>query len=365
MQEPSTTFYTIRFFVDVASAIILALVVLGIRIPGGERCRNLKIVKLLLFAAFFSLGTPIFTYKIYKTTEFTLFVSYLYNNVSYSCLMLASAMLAQDGHKNVKVLPYLSGLVALCAALQVFFISVHPIFDISNKPLAWCMIAITVACMSFLTALISKDSRTEEGYRRTWWCAAYFIFNLITIIFYQMLLPAFPSADSLVLYVNIASTAASIWFVIKLFDYAYRKRMSSSSGKPMNNESRKDVEHEVPLGKEQEEQITERLSRWVEKKQFLNDESIEIVAASLGTDLKSLRIYFRNRIQSDFRSWRIMLRIEYAKELIKEDSGISLNKLSEMSGFQTKGNFYSYFKKITGMTPSEYKDSLKKRSEKE
>lgn len=68
----------------------------------------------------------------------------------------------------------------------------------------------------------------------------------------------------------------------------------------------------------------------------------------------------RRWMHSDFRSWRISLRIEYAKKLINEDPAISMNVLSGKAGFVSRSNFYHYFKKITEETPSEYKERVSK-----
>jgi len=54
------------------------------------------------------------------------------------------------------------------------------------------------------------------------------------------------------------------------------------------------------------------------------------------------------------------LRIEHAKKLLanEEYSNYTISALGLESGFNTKTNFYSTFKKITGHTPNEYKKSV-------
>lgn len=101
-----------------------------------------------------------------------------------------------------------------------------------------------------------------------------------------------------------------------------------------------------------------RLDSWVENKCYLQDDAIEDVVSALGTDLDFFRQYFRLRMPSDFRTWRISLRVEYAKKLINEEPSISMNVLSGKSGFVSRSNFYHYFKKITGETPAEYKSRV-------
>ena len=69
-------------------------------------------------------------------------------------------------------------------------------------------------------------------------------------------------------------------------------------------------------------------------------------------------VYFRTQMPQDFRSWLVSLRIEYAKEVLSGELGISMNKLAQKVSFTTKSNFYGHFKKITGETPVEYRQRI-------
>ena len=52
------------------------------------------------------------------------------------------------------------------------------------------------------------------------------------------------------------------------------------------------------------------------------------------------------------------LKIKKAKELLK--LGYSVNKVAEAVGFLESNYFTKVFKKITGVTPTEYKNEIKK-----
>ena len=49
-------------------------------------------------------------------------------------------------------------------------------------------------------------------------------------------------------------------------------------------------------------------------------------------------------------------RINQAKELIVTDKHLKLESIGYACGFNSKSTFYSAFKKITGMTPAQFKE---------
>lgn len=107
------------------------------------------------------------------------------------------------------------------------------------------------------------------------------------------------------------------------------------------------------------EELRVALERWVTDKGYTRqEEGREQIARELGTDEDFLRWYFSTQMPQDFRSWRADLRIEYAKELLAENPGISMNTLAREVGFCTRSNFYGHFKRITGETPAEYQQHI-------
>lgn len=111
--------------------------------------------------------------------------------------------------------------------------------------------------------------------------------------------------------------------------------------------------------REKTERLRVALEHWVTDKGYTRqEEGREQIARELGTDEDFLRWYFSTQMPQDFRSWRAGLRIEYAKELLAENPGISMNTLAREVGFCTRSNFYGHFKKITGETPAEYQQHI-------
>lgn len=114
------------------------------------------------------------------------------------------------------------------------------------------------------------------------------------------------------------------------------------------------AEEEIAIRKEN---LKKAIDEWVAQEKFTQkEEGKEEIAKQLGTDSSFLVWYFRNEMKQNFRPWRVNLRIELAKKLLRDENfSMSMNELSDCVGFSTKSNFYGYFKKSTGVTPVEYR----------
>ena len=108
------------------------------------------------------------------------------------------------------------------------------------------------------------------------------------------------------------------------------------------------------------EALEKALNEWVAGRGFTQvDVSTHEVAEHLCVTRKQLAAYFKNVHNTTFRSWRQRLRLEYAQCLIRECSDLQLAHLHEQVGFNDRSNFHNAFRKFTGMTPQEYRDSVK------
>jgi AraC-like DNA-binding protein len=65
---------------------------------------------------------------------------------------------------------------------------------------------------------------------------------------------------------------------------------------------------------------------------------------------------FNNEIQVSFPVFRNQLRVEYAIGLLKKDEhkSMSIEGIAYQSGFKTKSSFYSAFRSVYKMTPTEW-----------
>ncbi|MGN0281840.1 MAG: helix-turn-helix domain-containing protein, partial [Prevotella sp.] len=106
--------------------------------------------------------------------------------------------------------------------------------------------------------------------------------------------------------------------------------------------------------------LEQALNAWVIRREFTKrDVSTDEVAEHLHATRQQLAAYFKTVHNTTFRSWRQQLRLEYAQTLIHDNPDLPLAHLHELVGFNDRSNFHNAFRKFTGTTPQEYRDSVK------
>lgn len=87
------------------------------------------------------------------------------------------------------------------------------------------------------------------------------------------------------------------------------------------------------------------------------DFSYDDFVSDIGIEKKDLSIILNKELNISFFNLLALKRIEMAKKLMKEKSDIyTLEHIMLEAGFQSKSTFNRNFKRIVGMTPSEYRD---------
>lgn len=90
--------------------------------------------------------------------------------------------------------------------------------------------------------------------------------------------------------------------------------------------------------------------------------TVEDICRENGIGRAQLQRLFRERHHSGVIDFFARMKVEYAKQLIREQNQ-NFTQISEFLGYSSIHYFSRQFKKITGMTPSEYIASIKARSE--
>lgn len=68
--------------------------------------------------------------------------------------------------------------------------------------------------------------------------------------------------------------------------------------------------------------------------------------------------FFKQRTNKTFFQFLIELRVEHACQLLNSKKELNINMISDLSGFNSISNFNKKFKKIKGLTPTQYQKTL-------
>lgn len=88
---------------------------------------------------------------------------------------------------------------------------------------------------------------------------------------------------------------------------------------------------------------------------FKQDISLKKIADTFGYNKKYLSGTLHSLTGMHFTDFIAMYRVEYAKKLLTQNSELSVTEISEKCGFTALNTFNRKFKKLTDLTPTQYK----------
>lgn len=122
-----------------------------------------------------------------------------------------------------------------------------------------------------------------------------------------------------------------------------------------------ETEHEIVSEKEVPKSYTEfieRVDNWIKTDGYVQQGlTIKELSEILYTNRTYLSAYIKTTYKMTFREWITCLRLEYAKNILKEHPEINIQKLAESSGFLSQSNFIKLFSEKEGCTPGKWKKS--------
>ena len=122
-----------------------------------------------------------------------------------------------------------------------------------------------------------------------------------------------------------------------------------------------ETEHEIVFEKEVPRSYTEfieRVDNWIKTDGYVQQGlAIKELSEILYTNRTYLSAYIKTTYKMTFREWITSLRLEYAKNILKEHPEINIQKLAESSGFLSQSNFIKLFSEKEGCTPAKWKKS--------
>ena len=105
-------------------------------------------------------------------------------------------------------------------------------------------------------------------------------------------------------------------------------------------------------------EFTEKVDNWIKTDGYVQQGlTIKELSKILYTNRTYLSAYIKTTYKMTFREWITSLRLEYAKNILKEHPEINIQKLAESSGFLSHSNFIKSFTEKEGCTPAKWKKS--------
>ena len=102
--------------------------------------------------------------------------------------------------------------------------------------------------------------------------------------------------------------------------------------------------------------IIEKVDNWIKTDGYVKQGlTIKELSEILHTNRTYLSAYIKTTYKMTFREWITSLRLEYAKNMLKEHPEINIQKLAESSGFLSRSNFIKLFSEKEGCTPAKWK----------
>ena len=103
-------------------------------------------------------------------------------------------------------------------------------------------------------------------------------------------------------------------------------------------------------------EIIEKVDNWIKTDGYVRQGlTIKELSEILHTNRTYLSAYIKTTYKMSFREWITGLRLEYAKNILKEHPEINIQKLAESSGFLSRSNFIKSFTEKEGCTPAKWK----------
>jgi len=114
------------------------------------------------------------------------------------------------------------------------------------------------------------------------------------------------------------------------------------------------------INKHADEKLMERIMQLVTEDQlFLQpDLKVNTLAELAGTSPRNVSVCIKRYTGLSFSAFISSHRIEYSKQLLREQPGMKASTVGLHSGFSNETSFFRTFKAVTGMTPTEFLNGL-------
>lgn len=367
--------------IDFAGACIVTLLgglLLGVPIPVNDtRLRSFRTARLYLALSFFILGLlSLSSFFMPADSELKMLVSTFTLTVAYyqALLFTVTTIVFIQPHSITKKFIFRQLLLITCVSVIIFityFFGQKTIFIAAILAGATIYVILLIyythlfhrefaACLAQLEAYYDEDERNRLRWVKFTFYSAltigvlalvslfmplwfYSTFVIIFTIFYGYMVNRFYS------YQQVFN------FLIPVVTEKKDKLLLSTENEYQHILKTTDAETILA----ENNRIEMALQKWVDEKRFIqSDIGVDSTACELGISLPCLRHYFKTQKQTDFRTWRLELRLHEAQQLLQDQPELSTNHICEMVGIKDRSNFHRQFLKMTGMTPAAYRQKI-------
>ena len=114
-------------------------------------------------------------------------------------------------------------------------------------------------------------------------------------------------------------------------------------------------ERSIGMAKVQETILERQLKKWTDEKKFTTGGvTIEDVARETGTNRTYISSFINSHYSMSFREWINELRLEYAKELMRNNPELAMREVARLAGYLSLSYFTKTFKEAEGVTPGRW-----------
>lgn len=177
------------------------------------------------------------------------------------------------------------------------------------------------------------------------WLVSVFIGNLLIFLAYII--------GYYWLYLVEMLTFSFVFYALLLIFLVSKNREVIFKGVPEKYGSNKIGVHEARL-------MQERLGILMDKEELFKDPNLKLqdLAERMNVSHHKLSQFLNDNLGTRFSSFINGRRIAKAIQLLNENNQFTLEAIGYESGFSTKSVFYSTFKKVTGKTPSTFRNEV-------
>ncbi|MFK8061440.1 MAG: helix-turn-helix domain-containing protein [Polaribacter sp.] len=312
-----------------------------------KRTQNLLFGLLLLFLSI-RIGKSVYTIYTLKEDR-----NFLILQIGLSACFLIGVSLffyLKASIENRKVIPksWKIHFVVLATIIIVFgLLKSYPL----NKQIWFDYVVHTIYFVWGLyviaSAYILKDifnkilSKNEKTTTPEIWLVAVFIGNLLIYVAYIV--------GYFYLYLIGTITFSVVFYVLLIFLLFKSNRENVFKDIPEKYASKKIDEKDANL-------LILELKKTMNDHQFHKNTNIKLkdIASKLQISSHQLSQLLNDNLGKSFAQFINEYRIEDAKQLLKENTNFTLEAIGFEAGFSSKSSFYATFKKVVGMTPSEF-----------